>query len=428
MQKYKLKYGNEIKEFNFDDRNLLGVIQSKDENTNISEIDAIINALENPIGTDKLSNIVNKNDKVCVVISDITRVWQKMSVFLPYIVKELKKTGIEDENIIFISATGSHRKQSDEEHRALLGEELYSRFEVIDHDSRDEENLIYVGTTSFGTPVKINKMAYECEHIIITGAVVFHDLAGWGGGKKSILPGIAGYDSIMKNHSLSLNPKLGEGINPFVRSGNFNSNPLHEDMLEATQFVKPSFMFNVLINSRGDIGDAVAGHYIEAHNIGAKKVDEMNRVKIEEKADVLIVSAGGYPKDINLYQASKALINAKEAVKDGGDIIIVAECSEGVGNKDIEELINISEDNSYREKIVRESFTVAKFIGYLIAHIASKFNIILISSLERELLKKINIQTANSIDEALDSVYAKRDKAVKTYIIPQGCEYLPSVE
>ncbi len=425
MKKFEMKYGKDKRSFSIPQKNLLGIIRGNGDNTKLSEAEVILRALENPIDSPRLENIVKPGEKICIVISDITRAWQKMSLFLPYIVDKLNEAGIDDQDITFLCATGSHRSQTKEEHKVLLGEKLSKRFEVIDHDSRDEENMVHLGTTSFGTPVSINKIAMESDHIILTGAVVFHDLAGWGGGKKSILPGIASYESIMANHSLSLSPNIGEGIHPMVKSGNISNNPIHEDMLEAAGFVNPSFLFNVIIDSKGNICDAVAGHYIKAHEEGQKKVSNINGIPIKEKADLVVVSAGGYPKDIDLYQASKALINAKEAVKKDGGIIMVSQCIEGVGHRELKEIIEDYDNNLEREKSVRNHYTVSRFIGYLIAEIARKYNIILISDIDDELLKKINIRSANDIDEALDIFYKEKGKDLKTYIMPNGSETLP---
>jgi nickel-dependent lactate racemase len=306
-----------------------------------------------------------------------------------------------------------------------LGEKLAHRFEVIEHNCRDEASLVRLGTTSFGTPVIVNKTAMESDHIILTGAIVFHDLAGWGGGKKSILPGICAYESIMANHSLSLNPSVGGGINPCVRCGNADTNPVHLDMLEAAGFVKPSFLFNVIIDEQGKIGKAVAGDYIKAHEAGRQLVNESDSAYIEEKSDLIVVSAGGYPKDIDLYQASKALVNAKEAVKEGGAIILLAECAEGFGGEEVQMMLEEYKDNYYREKALRESFSVAKYTGYLIAEIAEKFNVILVSSLDPKQLKNSGIQTAANVQEAFYIAKKTRGSGMSAYYMTCGANTLP---
>jgi len=425
LEAIKMKYGREEVNIELQNGGFLGLIQSKGMVDIKPEEQVIMEALENPIGSKRLRDIVKRPEKVCIIISDTTRAWQKMDAYLPYIVEELNKAGIEDKNITFLCATGSHRPQTQEEHRTLLGEKLSHRFEVLEHNCRDEANLTRLGTTSFGTPVIVNKIAVESDHIILTGAIVFHDLVGWGGGKKSILPGISAYESIMANHSLSLNPQKGEGTNPLVRCGNVLNNPVHMDMLEAAAFVKPSFLFNVIIDENGNIGKAVAGDYLKAHEAGRQMVDEIDSAYIEEKADMIVVSAGGFPKDINLYQASKALINAKEAVNEGGVIILLAECIEGFGGEEVQWIIEEFSENIGRERALREAYTVEKYTGYLIAEIAENFNVILVSSLEPETLKNTSITVTATVMEALDIARQLKGDSITTYFMPCGANTLP---
>ena len=423
--KTKMKYGCGEVNIQIDENRFLGFIQSKGIEDKKSETDIILEALDNPIGSQRLRMLVKSGETVCIIISDITRAWQRPDIYLPYIIKELNESGIKDEDITFICATGSHRRQSEEEHKILLGEKLAKRFEVIDHDCRDEENLMNIGTTSFGTPVIINKTALQCDHIVLTGAIVFHDLVGFGGGKKSILPGIAAYESIMANHKLSLNPNLGEGTNFLVCGGNVVNNPVHLDMLEAAAFVKPTFLFNVIIDEAGNIVKAVAGDYIKAHEAGQRMVDEVDSIDIKEQADIVVVSAGGYPKDIDFYQASKALINAKEASKKDGVIILLAECIEGFGGNEVRQILEEFSDNYSREKALREIFSIAKYTGYLIAEIAERFNVILVSSLNSKLLRNANIKVTTDVNDALTIAMQQKGMDAKIYLMPNGANTLP---
>ncbi|ABR46765.1 conserved hypothetical protein [Alkaliphilus metalliredigens QYMF] len=428
MKTVEMKYGTGSTNVSIPAEHLLSIIKNNPMNINGTEEEIILNSLEKPVGTPKLREIVHPGEKICIVFSDITRAWQKMSTFIPYIVAELNQAGIKDEDILFISSTGSHRGHTKEEHSWLLGADITSRCEIIDHDCLNEENLVYLGTTSFGTPVSVNKRAMECDHIVLTGAIVFHLLAGWGGGKKSVLPGICSYNTIMTNHALSLSPNVGEGSNPLVRSGNWVDNPLHEDMLEASSFVNPSFMLNVIVGADGSICHAVSGHYVKAHEAGCQVVQEMDGVEIQEKADLVIASAGGYPKDINLYQTSKTLINAKEAVKDGGTIIILSQCIEGFGNDHVQEIIQNYDTVVERENALREDFSIAKYIGYFVSEAAERFNLILVSEMEQSLVERANIRVVKTIEEALTLTYKEMGKNLKTHLMPQGANTLPQVK
>ena len=359
-------------------------------------------ALDNPIGAGDISTVVKKGDKVAIIVSDITRKWQSMSTYLPILVDRLNKCGIEDEDIIVVSACGTHRRQTDEEHKELLGEDLFKRLKIVDHQCGDKENLVYMGETSRKTPVWLNKYAIEADKIILTGGVVYHFLAGYGGGRKSIVPGIAGKETINTNHCNALNPGFGEGINKNVYSGNISkSNPFHDDLEEAAAMAKPAYLLNVVANSEQEIIAAFAGDWIKAHKAATALVDSIDGIYVNEKADLVIASAGGFPKDINLYQTSKTLSNSKIMAKDGGTIIILSECSEGFGNQDCEDQIVKLTNMEQREKSLRSDFSVGGFVGYDFSHSAQRYHIILVTKIPEEKFKNTKIHVAKTLDEAL---------------------------
>ena len=393
-----------------------------------SEEEIIVNTLQNPIGSPRLKELVKPGETVCLVVPDVTRAWEKTDKFLYKIVEELNKGGVKDEDIKIISALGSHRKQNRDEHVKLLGDKLAKRFEVIDHDCFDEDNLVYLGKTTYGTPIKVNKKAYECDHIVLTGGIVYHFLAGWGGGRKTILPGISSYQTIMKNHSLTLNENLGEGKNPNVRSGKLKGNPVNEDMMQAAAFLRPTFIFNVIVDANGSIVSAVSGNYIEAFYEGCKIVEKLDSVNINEKADLVIATAGGYPKDINFYQSSKTIMNAKEAVKDGGTMIILSQCREGLGgNKDVQNMILNYDNMLDREKELRREYSISKDVGYIFCDLANKYDVIFVSDLDPKLVKKANITVVKTVEEALKLTYKKKGSNLKTYIMSHAANTFPKI-
>ena len=424
-REFALKYGHEEMLLKIAEEHILQVIESNQVTFEKTELEIIQAALANPIGSPRLAEIVKPGERVCVVIPDITRVWQRTDLFLPLIVEELAQGGVQDKDIIFICALGTHRRQTAEEHRLLLGPKLADRFTVIDHDCHDRTNLVYCGETSFGTPVWLNKQAMECDHLVLTGGIVYHFLAGWSGGKKYVLPGIASYETVMANHALSLNPVRGQGPHPEVRSGNDATNLIHLDMLEAARLANPAFMFNV-VTAEGRIAGAVAGHYQLAHDQGRAMVDAIDGVTIQEKADLVIASAGGSPKDVNLYQSIKTLINAREATKPGGTMIILTESPEGLGgNAEVQEMILGYDTVLEREDALRTDYSISKYVGYYFCESAEKFELILVSALDPALLEKANIKIVRTLDEALALVYAKRGKNLKTHVMPQGANTLP---
>ncbi len=428
MKEINMKYGQgELKAF-IEEKNLLEVIESNAFKQDKTEDEIISEALYNPIDSNRLKDIVHEGETVCIIISDITRSWQKPHKFLYKIVEELNAGGVKDENIIFLSAQGTHRKQTREEHEILLGKELSKRFQVYDHDCFDEESMVYLGDTSYGTPVIVNKRAINCDHIVITGAIIYHFLVGWSGGKKSILPGISSFKTISHNHSLSLNEGLGSGTREKVCSGNIVENPIHNDMMQAAAKVKPSYMFNVIMGPDGNIAGAVAGNYMTAHEAGRKLVDSIDGVNIKNKSDIVIASAGGAPKDINLYQSIKTLINAKEAVVDGGTIIVLAQCSEGIGEiKDIKDMILNFDNMLDREKDLREHYTISKFVGYFFCETGEKYKLILVSEINPVLLKNTKIILTKTLEDALKIAYEGENKNLTVNLMPHGASTLPKL-
>lgn len=427
LKEFLLKYGSGEVGLTVEEDTILQVIESNPITFERTEAEIIQEALVHPIGSARLSELVHPGERVCVVIPDITRTWQKTDLYLPFLVEELGLGGVRDEDIVFICALGTHRNQTPAEHRQLLGPKLADRFRVIDHDSCNKDNLVYLGKTTFGTPVWINRTAMECDHIVLTGGVVYHFLAGWAGGKKYILPGISAYETVMANHALSLNPGRGEGPNPDVRSGNADKNLVHLDMLEAASFVRPTFLFNV-ITAEGRIAGAVAGHYIAAHDKGREMVDAIDGVLIKEKADLVIATAGGSPKDVNLYQSIKTLINAREATKVGGTMIILTESPEGLGgNAEVQDMLLNYDSVLAREDALRSDYSISKYVAYYFCESAAKFDLILVSTLDPELLKKANIKVVRSLDEALELVYAKHGKDLSIHIMPHGANTLPKL-
>ncbi|MDD2206936.1 MAG: nickel-dependent lactate racemase [Aminobacterium sp.] len=428
MYSYTMKYGKGNIDFSIPQKNLLGIIDSEPIESIGSEEEIIVQALENPIGSPKLGELVKPGETVCIIVSDITRAWQRMWVYLPFIVKELRNAGIRDEDILFLSSTGTHREQTQEEHALLLGEELSKTFEVVDHKCLDHDDMVHIGTTSYGTPVKVNKRALECDHIIVTGAIIYHFMAGWGGGRKGILPGISSYETVMANHALALDPVPGNGRNMNSRPGNFENNLMHLDMMEAAAMVKPTFMFNVIPGNDGKIGFAVAGDWEKAFYEGAKIVDKKDGVVISELGDLVIATAGGYPKDINFYQTSKTIFNAMEAVPQGGSIIVLSACNEGYGNDEVQFMLQKFPNTAEREKEVRREFTIAKYVGYTIGYVAENWDFYLVSEMSPTEFEGTGITVVKSLDEALNQVYDKHGNQLKTWFMPHGANTLPKLK
>jgi nickel-dependent lactate racemase len=425
MGKYSLKFDHEKVDVEIPEENLLGVLKSREVPCAATEEEAVLKALENPIDSPRIRDKVKAGKTVCVVICDLTRSWQRTHVYLPMLVEEIKKGGVRDEDIFFLSGTGTHRTQTPEEHKALLGE-LYGRYKIYDHQSRTDEMTDF-GKTSYGTPVRFNKMAADADHVILTGGIAYHFMAGWGGGRKAALPGIAAYESVMANHALALNPLPAKGRNMVCASGNVEGNVIHLDMIEAASKIKPSFLLNVVMNASGQIGWAVAGHWEKAHAAGMDIVDSVEAIEIPRQADLVVASACGFPKDINLYQSSKTIFNAQEAARPGGAIVVLSACSEGYGNEEMRTMLQKFKNSDEREAELRREFTIAKHVGYCTGQAAEQYDFHLVTKMDPALLEGTGIEVSQTMDQALGKVRAKHGQDLKTWLMPQGANTLPKL-
>jgi nickel-dependent lactate racemase len=413
IKKIPLAFGNGISELNIPEKNFFSLILPSEPEKKDDETLLIRKALKNPIKSKRLSGIVNPESRIAIIVSDITRPTPTAKI-LPPLLEELYLGGARDENITIVFALGLHRQQTEEECRKLLGNEISRNIRFVQHD---RNRCIHIGETSFGTPVEIFQEVLNADLIISTGTVEFHYYAGYGGGGKSILPGVSSEKAVLSFHSHY--SKLFEG-EPL--SGRADS-PARKDIEEAAGIAGLRFILNVVINSRKEIIAAVAGDFIQAHREGAKYVDSMYKVKVEP-ADAVIVSCGGFPKDINLYQATKALENAVPAVKTGGSIVLVAECAEGIGNQ-VYECWN-RECRSPDDAIERfkNFFEFGGHKSAIVAKTAKQFKLYIVSKLSEEESRKAFFIPAKSVQEALENILAENPEA-KVHIIPDGGWTLP---
>ena len=386
-------------------------------------------ALANPVGSDPLSSLVKSGETVCIVLSDITRSWQQTGVYLPLLVEELEKAGIRCEDITLLSALGTHRPHTEEEKKILIGP-LYGKYRIIDHDCDDQKGFANLGTTSRGTEVEVNRIAAEADHLILTGGIVFHLMAGYSGGRKSLLPGISSRKTIMQNHSLSLNPRRGEGSHPDIGCDKILNNPLHEDLEEAVDMISPTFLVNIVPGKEGP-GAVVAGHFRKAHQRGCAILQEFFKIPIPEKRDLVIASAGGFPGDINFYQTVKTMINSCEALNPGGTLILASRCPEGLGNPLMEEMIKGYPDMASRENFLRDNYTIGRFIAYYGCELADRYEILFVSEMDEQDLKPAGIRNFRTFEDAFDW-YCRRqaEKGGKSqpayWLIPDGSHSFPS--
>ncbi len=422
----ELPLGNGSVKVEYPDAAVIKILEVRKYTASASEASLVEEALAHPIDSAPLSELVQEDETACIVIGDLTRLWVRHHVMLPGILRELNRGGIPDPNICILSATGDHREQAPEEHKLLVGEEVYRRVRVFDHKAREDDEMVYLGETSYGTPVRLNRRVVEADRVILTGGIVYHFLAGWGGGKKALLPGVAAFDTIMKNHSLAFLPGEGQGINPQVCAGKLAKNPCSEDMVQGASMVNPDFLVNAIINEETHtITKVVAGNYLTAYEAGCRYVNEHCGVRIEEKAEVVVVSCGGYPKDINFYQTYKTIYNAHFALREGGTMVLISESREGLGSDDFESVFSTYPDNPARESALREDYTIGGYMGYHTAVIAKQHDVLVLSGLPDKQVKAMGMIPIGSLQEALEFIWKKHGSLPPAYFMPHGGTTLP---
>jgi nickel-dependent lactate racemase len=287
------------------------------------EPEAIRRALRDPSGVPPLRELVGRGDQVVVVHSDITRPMPNDRV-LPVLLTELEGAGVRREDITLLNALGTHRRQTPEELAGMLGQEIVDRYRCLQHDAWDDENLVSLGHTSFGHPVRVNRTYLEADVKILTGFIEPHFFAGFSGGPKGVLPSIAGADSVLTNHGAKM---VGH---PQATWGVTQGNPIWEEMLEVALRTEPTFLLNVTLNRGREITGMFAGDLRQAHAAGCDFCRGSAMVPVPHFFDIVVTTNSGYPLDLNLYQAVKGMSAAARVVCQGGSIIIAAECWDGI--------------------------------------------------------------------------------------------------
>ena len=421
MEKILLDYGQTQVEAVFDGAKSVTYLEPADQPA-IADIKAAFyqEAVVRPVGSEPLDRLVKKDDQVTIVISDITRYWSRQDLVCRELVAFLHEScGVPYENMAVLVALGTHRGHSEEELRKIASQEVYGRVQVICHDCEGE--LSYLGKTSFGTPVQVNPLAVG-RRVITIGATVHHLMSGYGGGRKSILPGISGKETILHNHMMCLDP-LKPQSSSRIGMGKLEDNPVHLDMVEAAAMVDPVFGINIVMNKDGRQCRLVCGHWLKAWEESCRIVQQTAGVPIREKADIVIASCGGYPKDINLYQGIKTLLNMGQAVKPGGTMIFLAQCQDGGGAPDFFDWSRSLKTDSL-DADLRAGFTIAGYIFYAGCETIRKGRVLMLTELSPETLKDMGIEGYTDLAALLSQVdFAGKD----VIVMPHGGSTVPYV-
>ena len=405
--KINIPYGKKIIDLDIPEKNISDIVSGDNNVIKKDEKDIISRALTGPVSSPLLSEIARAKTSAIILVSDITRPCPSYK-FLPQIVGELVSGGIELNNIKVILGLGIHRPHTDDERKKLVGDFVFENIKVIDSDP-DKAKLI--GTTSRGTPVEVFEEALNCDLLIVTGNIEYHYFAGYSGGAKAVMPGVCTRASIQANHSMMLDSRSA--------AGNIEDNPVRADIEEAGRMVGIDFIFNVILDDSKNIIDAVAGKNSDALLEGVKRYDSIYKREVDNLADIVITSPGGYPKDINLYQSQKALENIKDIVRSGGTIILIASCSEGFGEDKFEELMGLLKDYDAIENKLKSCFVLGGHKAVAVSKVISGKKVYLYSEFGKDATQDMGFLKLDGIQQYLDKAIEENED-IKITVVPNG--------
>ncbi len=398
---------------------------NKDVKENIITDDEIIKNFENPVDFPSLFEFLKEKKRILFIVSDGTRKTGSKRV-IKNIFKYFERYNLNFEKIKFLIATGIHRATTDFEKRKIVGEKFFNEYEVIDHSA--EGRGVFVGKTFFGNEIYLNEELFKCDGLVIIGNVGFHYFAGFSGGRKSILPGVALKKTIVKNHNLVFYQDR-RGKNPEVRIAKLDRNPVNEDMVEAVKLfgVDKIFSINTIVDEDENILHLNCGEIIKSHRKMCEIYKSTHMVKIDGRRDIAIVSAGGYPRDINTIQSHKTIENGRYFIREGGVLVVLAYMRDGFGNDEFFRFFDLPDLKSFEDSL-RKNYVINGQTAMAMVEKALKYRIILISSLDNEDVKKMRMIPAKNLKEAMDRAGEFLPKNFKGFIIPEGATTLPEIE
>ena len=419
MTHIDLGYGRGVLSFEYDEARFRVLAPETGEELPLSDAE-IGAALDDPIDSPPLEDIVTPGETALIVVSDATRATASASV-VHLLVRRLVELGIHPGDIRIIFATGIHRPVTAPEKRELLTPFVVQRIRTLDHDANDAAQHAELGTTERGTPIELNRALVDYSHVILTGAVRFHYFAGFTGGRKSVCPGLASARTIAATHLHALDFEHGHR-RAGVGSGRLDGNAVHEECERIAAEIAPSFLINTVVDEQGRAVRVYAGDWRLAHRRACAEYATTHAVKIAEKRPLVIAGCGGAPHDINLIQAHKALDMAAHACAEGGTIVLVAACEEGFGRPDFLKWFETG-SASQLAATLRESYEVNGQTAWSLLDKAERFRIHLVSQLDDEDVRRMRLIPARTLAEALAAASDARDG----YVMPHGAALMPFV-
>lgn len=425
MKEYSFPYGRGTKTFSLDEKRVLGEIRMPEAAPLTDIPGAVLDSIRHPIGAPPLAESVKPGDTVTFICNDPTRVANSFD-FMPVLVNEMNRLGVPDANMQIVFSLGTHRLMTEEEMREGVGNEVAGRIKMYNSDCNVPEDFEYFGATSRFTPVLINRLISHSDHVILTGTIVHHYFSGYGGGRKAVLPGCAAMETVRHNHSFMMDPRAG--------LGKTTDNPVYEDQMEGVALWAAAmekrgakaFLFNAVLDAEHRFLKMFAGHYAKAHQEACKFVDAVYGVRIKQQADVVIASCGGYPKDINVYQMQKTMDNAALAVRDGGVVILLAECEEGSGSKVLEETFRRLKTPEAIEAELADHFVIGANKAYAVSRLMKRAKYILVTGLDRRLARDMLFAAAvDSVEDALREAEKYVGTDYRVLLMPTGSLTVP---
>ena len=413
--KLQFGFGTGVQEADVPERNLLGVLHANEVPLELTGEAEVRRALEAPIGSPRLRELVHPGEKIAIVTSDITRPMPTYKV-MPALLDELYAAGVRREDITLVFALGSHRRHTPQEQQKLAGERAWNEIRCVDSDPDD---CVHLGTTKAGTPVDITRAVAQADRRICLGNIEYHYFAGYSGGAKAIMPGVSTRSAIQANHSMMVRPE--------ACAGALETNPLRMDIEEAGAICGIDFIVNVVLSEHKEIIRAVAGDPVAAHRAGCRFLDRIYRKELPQAADIVLVSQGGAPKDLNLYQTQKALDNARHAVKQGGIIVLIGSCKEGLGEKVFEQWMTKSPSPDAMIERIGRDFQLGGHKAAAIAMTLKKADIYLVSDLEDDFVRSIFLTPQPDVQTALDRAFAVLGPDATVLAMPFGGSTLPQI-
>ena len=414
-----LGYGRGSIEFDFDEDRFSVLSTDTDRAAPLSDFE-IGAAFDSPIASPPLDEIAGPDDSVLIVVSDATRATASAQV-VNLLVRRLVQTGVSPARMAVIFATGIHRPVSEEEKVELLTPFIVQRLRILEHNAYDGANLITLGKTERGVTVEVNSALKDFSRVIVIGGITFHYFAGFTGGRKSICPGLASAETIEATHMLALDFERG-GRKSGVAAGRLDGNVVHEECERIASLVAPAFGINTIVNEDKRAAKLFCGDWRLAHRAACEYYLDQHSVTIPAKRDIVITSCGGFPHDINLIQAHKALDTAALACNEGGVIILLAECRDALGRMDFLKWFEASDSRALEARLVN-GYEVNGQTAWALLTKAERHRVYLISELPSEIVKRMRMIPVQTISEALEQAGGGDG-----YILPRGAAVLPRVQ